>query len=996
MNRLRSILLIVLALAVLTLSCVDPLDPWQKQQGQIPDDALVFSPGVLGITPATKTTPGDTDRGENTVTRIDVFVYKTTGGHSSYHKHYTIGTGNEAIDTGVDYLLEANWRTNYTTSDTYRIYAVANINADKLRDPVFPTAPTETQLLNLTSESLETYNGCYDIVRLKNPDNGNPAPGNHRDHHIGSKLFLMDGKVDSWMVDPSAQKQYFTDSQASQANAFDLGRAAAKFRVHLGFSDEFKAGLGTTDADSLKFTKVDEYYYEGDGVTPKGPKSATIITIGNIAKNSEGKVYADGKVEGGALVKFSNILKATYNIAPSGKTATSDPTAGQQNAFRDANLWDSPDFYDFSFRTPNGQYTSQDGEIQLYKYPYVDTTYSYAFSWDEGQSSEKAPALAVSIVYTTYTQRYNEDGSFDGEATSDGGVTNYYRIPLVDLTKTGTEAVNAIERNHYYQVWASIGSSSIEAEPTVVNLRYKVIPWPSVADEVTEAQTVQLEYFVAEKTYRLRGDGRQSTNLQYFTPKSDPVATVGTITYNQATPKITGVKVFYVDQDGREKVLQLATGLNTYKWTSNTAADVEIEVIPSANRNGGGHFHVTSSALANRSVKYIEFDTEVDFSYLPGSSTRITQHITVTHFPLDNLQSIAGKWSSYWNGSTEPVREYSWEPREGWTAETVYVSYSDYQADPFHYQLMDAETTSYTYSSVVNNWNNYGSLANSYFNPNDGYCYWRTGTYWSFSYHRIRYGGTRYYLDTSVNQPSTGNWIDWDASYNSATATFTRGNQTTSNTSVNYRHFEAKVFASVYSSTYNACCYHFAELWNGWDLRPFTNLTNNHMYVLQISKAGQDQYGNDVILGRPRLDSNHQSNDNTVSPAFMIASQLGATRNSSYSIYEAWGAASHCADYMEVGVNGRRYVGWRLPTQAEIAYIVRYQTDLAGSDVFDQVLSGYWYYTLNIGENNERRAHTNVAQANQANNTYIRCIRDLTPDEVTELNETGSITAASY
>ena len=450
---------------------------------------------------------------------------------------------------------------------------------------------------------------------------------------------------------------------------------------------------------------------------------------------------------------------------------------------------------------------------------------------------------------------------------------------------------------------------------------------------MTEAQTVQLEYFVAENSYRLRGDGLQSTNLQYFTPKSDPVATVGTITYNQATPKITGVKVFYVDQDGREKVLQLTTGLSTYKWTSNTAADVEIEVIPSANRNGGGHFHVTSTALANRSVKNIEFDTEVDFSYLSGSSTRITQHITVTHFPLDNLQSIAGKWSSYWNGSTEPVtvREYSWEPREGWTAE-------------------------------------------------------------SFA------GGIRYYRDISVNQPSTGNWFDWDASYNSATATFTRGNQTTSTTAT-YRHFIAKVFGSVYSTSYSACCYQFYQSYYTWFLRE-TNynssaalLTNNHMYVIQISKAGQDQYGNDVILGRPRLDSNHQSNDNTVSPAFMIASQLGATGSSRYSETEARGAANHCADYMEVGVNGRRYVGWRLPTQAEIAYIVRYQTDLAGSDVFDEVLSGYWYYTLNNGENNQRRAHTNVAQAND---TYIRCIRDLTPAEVIELNETGSITAASY
>lgn len=168
------------------------------------------------------------------------------------------------------------------------------------------------------------------------------------------------------------------------------------------------------------------------------------------------------------------------------------------------------------------------------------------------------------------------------------------------------------------------------------------------------------------------------------------------------------------------------------------------------------------------------------------------------------------------------------------------------------------------------------------------------------------------------------------------------------------------------------------------------------MYVIQISKAGKDKYGNDVILGRPLINNDDQSNDNTVSPAFMIASQLGATYSSTYSANNAEAAAHHCRNYMEVAENGRRFVNWRLPTQAEIAYIVQYQEDLADSDVFDKVLGGYWYYTLNYiqgQDNNNRRAHTNE---DVDNNTYIRCIRDLTPAEVIELNEKGTITASSY
>ena len=163
MKRLRYSLLAVLALFALTISCVDPLQPIPVNQSAIPDDALVFSPRVLGITPATKKTPGDedADRGENKVTRLDVFVYRTTGGTVSFHKHYTIGNGNSAINTGVDYLLESNWRSNYNTEDTYRIYAIANINANKLEDPVLPESPSETELLNLTSESDATITGQY-------------------------------------------------------------------------------------------------------------------------------------------------------------------------------------------------------------------------------------------------------------------------------------------------------------------------------------------------------------------------------------------------------------------------------------------------------------------------------------------------------------------------------------------------------------------------------------------------------------------------------------------------------------------------------------------------------------------------------------------------------------------------------------------------------------------------------------------------------------------
>lgn len=1084
MKRMRYSLLAILALFTLTVSCVDPLEVVPVNRSSIPDDALVFSPKVLGITPATKTTPGEDNRGENTVTRLDVFVYKTTGGTSTFHKQYTIGDGSAAINLGVDYLLETNWRLNYTTTDTYRIYAIANINANKLNNPVLPTSPAEEQLLALTSESDATITGqygytCYDIVRLQNLEGTIPAEAGSLDHHISKKLFLMDGKVDSWQIDQTAQKQYFTN-QADKS--YPLSRAAAKFRVKLDFSQEFKESLGTADETGLKFTTVIEEQTKLDdagqpvtdnGVEVKIPKTERIITIGSIIPADATGSYANGVVTGGARAKFANIMKATYDIAPSGTT----PSATEQTTFRDANLWDSQNFYEFSYRTPNGTYGTGTNAVQLYKYPYIDTTYSYAFSWDAAQAAEKAPALAVSIVYTTYIQKYKADGSFDGPAESDGGVTNYYRIPLVDITKTGTEAVNEVKRNYYYQVEAFIntmGTSSTEIVPTRVKLNYRVIPWPYDPDEVTDAQTTQLEYFVAETSYRLRGDGAHSTTLQYFTPKSNPLASPYEA-FNEYTPKIKNIQVYYNDQDGVKHTLASeANPSNPFIWSTTDGGDVSISVIPARDKKGGGDFHVSSTSLANRSIRYIEFDAYVEFE---GGNV-VTHHFVVTHFPLDNIQSILGWWSSRWNqqpsqGTTTtyyrkrfykreetvtPINQQTWAAGIGNNNESRRNASSAATAVNGYYATGGSQTLqSYSYSnnrSILSvtgiTWNGRTvTISGTRTRGNGG-----TNGTWNTSYNNYDY-----VVSTQVNDPGTngntvdvvlwkynnyyrvdvqetssysptgddGSWtsydrVEWEectqAQYN-ATSSDNRKMETVKNhpgtgTWVAYSPTAVSGYnqGTTYAdgSTYNAGTYggnptagYYAKVWEsdrddslihritsagGWGREANVGTddegkNNPHMYVIQISKAESG-----VILGRPVINSTtHLSNDNVVSPAFMIASQLGAVSSSSY---DASSAATHCFTYMEVSENGRRFVGWRLPTKAEITYIVNYQKNdvIINDGVFAEVLGGDYYYTLDGGSQATGSSHND--------GTFVRCIRDLTPAEVIELNETGSITAASY
>lgn len=149
-----------------------------------------------------------------------------------------------------------------------------------------------------------------------------------------------------------------------------------------------------------------------------------------------------------------------------------------------------------------------------------------------------------------------------------------------------------------------------------------------------------------------------------------------------------------------------------------------------------------------------------------------------------------------------------------------------------------------------------------------------------------------------------------------------------------------------------------------------TEQDNNHMYVIQITKSDGT-----YKIARPRFN-NLKSDDHTVSPAFMLASQLGVV--SAFDSFKD--AANHCEKYVEVSMNKKRYEDWRLPTQEEINSIVEFQNDKKAANTMDRVLKGYYYWTANGGKSNK------VPGSNINNSPgAVRCIRDLSPAEVQEL-----------
>lgn len=185
---------------------------------------------------------------------------------------------------------------------------------------------------------------------------------------------------------------------------------------------------------------------------------------------------------------------------------------------------------------------------------------------------------------------------------------------------------------------------------------------------------------------------------------------------------------------------------------------------------------------------------------------------------------------------------------------------------------------------------------------------------------------------------------------------------------------------SDYEGGYNAKYYE-----NG-DIKYFSNKkssgkTNNRMYIIQVSSTKDSKYN----IAHPNTDkATGYTNDEVVSPAFMIASQLGAVQSGNFNQTKA---KTHCETYREVKKeNGKqvKYDGWRLPTKTEIQFIVDFQqesfkrNDNKEIKPIKPVLQGAYYYTLN---------NESVETGYSSSGTFVRCVRDLTPAEVDELDK---------
>lgn len=151
----------------------------------------------------------------------------------------------------------------------------------------------------------------------------------------------------------------------------------------------------------------------------------------------------------------------------------------------------------------------------------------------------------------------------------------------------------------------------------------------------------------------------------------------------------------------------------------------------------------------------------------------------------------------------------------------------------------------------------------------------------------------------------------------------------------------------------------------------------NHLYTIQFSS---NKYATDYTIAKPVLNKENKSANNTVSPAYILASTAKGERK----VENNQAARDYCKKYQEKATTYKNenleLKGWRLPTKEEINRI--YKLGNEDKAISKELLRGEYYWTLD-GDKTVRNDN------NSQNGTYVRCVHDLTQGEIELIEKQG-------
>ena len=612
-------------------------------------------------------------------------------------------------------------------------------------------------------------------------------------------------------------------------------------------------------------------------------------------------------------------------------------------------------FYNFSFSTP---------VIDPSKITGADVNYNKSI-FVAGGIMMGNDAVDTDLVYTgadkhftfaTYTYPLSwTAGSASSEAPAiilslgykdtSTDVTTYqtYKIPVVNPEG----GVTAIGRNKLYKIEATIASEGGEllTDAYKVRCNYDIIPWgdiPVDSEDIADVDHSDNDYFdVSPTSVTLRGDGMQSETVTIIKPNK------------------RNIKLKYV-------TLPSATAEDPFNTTSATYTEYAFSGDVAQNAPAPYFFNYLGTKqnhfVSEKTVGSVVAGTT---TYLQNKFTRSDRTLTIESCSLPNHS-------------------------DKYIMVRVYLDVADWESKGLYKDITIRHLATTRISHVVGAWSSRISArsadpSNPYYAPFDA----STGPYGPEEY---RYSGGSYVLNTShVSSSSQAfrnyRWVNYDVD-KTGTQTFrvaSQGNSTKSN--VPFRPKYVGDNGKVYYMKANNTTTGGRVVAADDDITSY----NPRMFIVQSSSTSSS-----YVMGRPNIESDGLSADRVFSPAFMIASQLGASGNpsivssptaanygtvnvSSEDELMRW-EAKHCETYLEVGQNGVYYTGWRLPTEEEIGVIIGLQTSTSSLDddtSLNEVLRAGYYRALNGNE---------VASGSGLTTHAVRCVRDLTQAEIDALN----------
>ena len=237
-------------------------------------------------------------------------------------------------------------------------------------------------------------------------------------------------------------------------------------------------------------------------------------------------------------------------------------------------------------------------------------------------------------------------------------------------------------------------------------------------------------------------------------------------------------------------------------------------------------------------------------------------------------------------------------------------------------------------------------------------------------------------------------WVNWAVHQGQSMSTTVESRTYRVNSQANNTNNAMAYFARVYDNANSVS----KRITTDGAMGDSQSRSNNHMYIVMTSEPNTS-----IVLGRPNMDNRGFSYDKVISPAFMLASQVGSIQNDigissgiSTTVqnfgtvyvrtnieYQHW-MARHCATYLEVGSDGTYYKNWRLPTEDEIRMLIDNQQttvngfQITGDDrIIDLVLGSGYYMAAD-------RVSVPTGTGNTAK--AVRCVRDLTQEEIDAFN----------